>query len=132
MARMRKKTRAALALLALWLLLCGPSTPFFSERHRSTPRQPSLPTSSRYHFSCADEHINATLSGADVTRWMNPVEMVSTFVFFACVLAMLAMVVYLIALVGFCGCHLAVHYAIAGRQLRKPRLYTGTRRCASH
>ena len=128
MARMRRKTRAALALLAIWLLLGSPCTPFFSERHHNPLRQPPSPISSRDYFSCSEEHINTTLSGADLSRWMNPTEIATTVVSLACVLAIVVMVVYLLALVGFCGCHLAVNFAISGRQLQNPGIYTETRR----
>ena len=131
MARLRKKMRAVLTLLALWLLLCAPTTPFFSERQQPLPRRPASSEdvlSSQYYLSCANEHINSTLARTDVTYWMNPIHIVTTVVFGACVLAAMLIVVHLLVVVGFCGCHLAVHWAISGRQLPSPRIYTATQR----
>ena len=126
MAKFRKKTRAVFTLLALWLLLCAPTTPFFSERHQTLRRRPTSSwdvISSQYYF-CVDQHINSTLSRTDVTRWMQPAQIITTVVSVACVLAVMAMVVYLLALLGFCGCHFAVQWAISGRQIPRPQVYT--------
>ena len=126
MARLGKKLRAVIALLALWLLLCGTPTPFFSERHQPLPRRPASSEdviSSRYYFSLATEHINSTLSRADVTNWMNPIQIVTAVISGACLLAVMLMVLYLLVLLGFCGCHLAVHWAISDRHLPSSRLY---------
>lgn len=133
MAKLRKKTRAVFTLLACWLILCAPTTPFFSERHPALHKRPTPSKDvifGRYYFSCADEHINSTLSRADVTSWMNPIQIVTAVVSIAGVLAFMVMGIYLLMLVGFCGCHLAVHWAISGRQLLSPRIYTEERRYA--
>ena len=127
MDRMKKKN---LAWLLFWLFVFVPIKPFYSERPYVAARPPltkgdigsSHPQAHIYHgLSCGEDHINATLARADVTRWLNPTIILSSLAKMVVVAVIVMIVVYAFVMATFCCCHVGVHWAISGRYIR-PRL----------
>ena len=124
MARLQRKK---LAWLFLWLLVFVPIKPFYSERPYIAARPPqtkgelasSHPQSGVYHgLSCREDHINATLARADVTRWLNPTVILTSLAEITSVAMVVMMVVYVLVIATFCCCHLGVHWVLGERYLR--------------
>ena len=135
-AAMERLERKQLACLFLWLLVFMPIKPFYSERPYVAARLPqtkgdlasSHPQPGIHHgLSCGEDHINATLARADVTRWLNPAVIFTSLVNFFMVAIMAAMVVYVIIMAAFRCCHLGVHWTISGRYIR-PQFNNKTQR----
>ena len=127
MGKLRKKD---IAWLLFWLLVFVPIKPFFSERPYAAARPPltkgdigsSHPQAHIYHgLSYGEDHMNATLAHADVTRWLNPTIILSTLAKMVVVAVIVVMVVYAFLMATFCCCHVGVHWAISGRYIR-PRI----------
>ena len=133
MARLGRKKRAR---LFLWLLIFMPIKPFYSERPYIAA-QPSLTKGDLasnhlqpgvYHgLSCGEDHINATLARADVTRWLNPTVILTSLAEIVVVAVIAVMVVYVLVMASFCCCHLVVHWAIGERNIR-PKVNNITQR----
>ena len=127
MKRLRKKD---IAWLLFWLLVFVPIKPFHSEQP-SIAARPSLtkgdigsshPQAHIYHgLSCGEDHMNATLTRADVTRWLNPTIILASLAKMVMVAVIVMIVVYVFVMATFCCCHVGVHWAISGRYIR-PRL----------
>ena len=126
-AAMARLERKQLACLFLWLLAFMPIKPFYSERPYVAARPPptkgdlasSHPQPGVHHgLSCGEDHINATLARADVTRWLNPIAILTTLsnIFIVAIIAV--MVVYVLVMAAFWCCHLGVHWTISGRNIR--------------
>ena len=133
MARLGRKT---LSWLFLWLLVFVPIKPFYSERPYAAARPPptkgdpasSHPQPGVYHgLSCGEDHINATLARTDVTRWLNPTVILTSLAEVVVVAVIAVMVVYVLAMASFCCCHLVVHWAIGGMNIR-PKVNNKTQR----
>ena len=84
---MKKLRKKDIAWLLFWLLVFVPIKPFYSERPYAAARPPltkgdigsSHPQAHIYHgLSCGEDHMNATLARADVTRWLNPTVILVT------------------------------------------------------
>ena len=127
MGKLRKKD---IAWLLFWLLVFVPIKPFFSERPYVAARPPltngdigsSHPQAHIYHgLSCGEDHMNATLTRADVTHWLNPTIILSSLAKMVVVAVIMVMVVYVFLMATFCCCHVGVRWAISGRYIR-PRI----------
>ena len=126
-AAMARLERKQLVCLFLWLLVFMPIKPFYSERPYVAARPPptkgdlasSHPQPDVHHgLSCGEDHINATLARADVTRWLNPIAILTTLsnIFIVAIIAV--MVMYVLVMAAFWCCHLGVHWTISGRNIR--------------
>ena len=124
MARLERKQ---LAYLFLWLLAFMPIKPFYSEQPYVAARPPptkgdlasSHPQPGVHHgLSCGEDHINATLARADVTRWLNPTVILTSLTRIVIVAIIVVMVVYVLVMATFWCCHLGVHWTISGRNIR--------------
>ena len=137
MARLGRKE---FARLFLWLLVFVPIKPFYSEQPYVAARPPltkgdlasSHPQPGIYHgLSCGEDHINATLARADVTRWLNPTMILTSLAEVVVVVVIAVMVVYVLVMASFCCCHLVVHWAIGGRNIRQ-KVNNKTQRYTAH
>ena len=126
-AAMKKLRKKDITWLLFWLLVFVPIKPFYSERPYSAVQPPltrgdigsNHPQAHIYHgLSCGEDHMNATLARADVTRWLNPAVVLVTLANMAMVAVIMVMVVYVFIMATFWCCHVAVHWAIAGRYIR--------------
>ena len=124
---MSRLGRKKFARLFLWLLVVMPIKRFYSERPYTAARPPltkgdlasSHPQPGVYHgLSCGEDHINATLARAEVTRWLNPTVILTSLAEVIVVAVIVVMVVYVLVMASFCWCHLVVHWAIGGRNIR--------------
>ena len=128
--------RKKLARLILWLLVVMPIKSFYSERPYAAARPPlikgdlasSHPQPGIYHgLSCGEDHINATLTRVDVTRWLNPTVILTSLAEIVVVAVIAMMVVYVLVMASFYCCHLVVHWAMGGRNIR-PKVNNKTQR----
>ena len=133
MARLGRKK---LAQLFLWLLVFMPIKPFYSERPYVAAQPPltkgdlasSHPQPGVYHgLSCGEDHINATLARADVTRWLNPTVILTSLAEIVVLVMIAMMVVYVLVMATFWCCHLGVHWTVSGRCIR-PKVNNKTQR----
>ena len=138
MSRLGRKKPARLLFLwlFLWLLVFMPIKPFYSERPYAAARPPltkgdlasSHPQPGVYHgLSCGEDHINATLARADVIRWLNPAVILTSLAEIVVVAVIAVMVVYVLVMASFCSCHLVVHWAMGGGNIR-PKVNNKTQR----
>ena len=139
-AAMAKLRRKEFAWLLLCLLVFVPIKPFYSEQPYAAARPPltkrdlasSHPQAGIYHgLSCGDDHMNATLARADITRWLNPTVIVASLAEMVVVATIAVMVVYILIMATFWCCHLGVHWAISGECIR-PKFVGKTQRYQLH
>ena len=124
------------AWLFLWLLVIMPIKPFYSEQPYIAARPPltkgDLASSLRqpgvcHGLSCGEDHMNATLTRADVTCWLNPTVILTSQAEIV-VMAMIAVtVVYVLVMAMFWCCNVVVHWAIGERNIR-PKVNNKTQR----
>ena len=123
-ATMARLGRKNLARLFLWLLVFVPIKPFYSERPYIASRLPltkgdlasnHLQSGIYLALSCGEDHINATLARADVTRWLNPTVMLTSLAEIFVVAMTMMVVMYVLVMAPFWCCHLGVYWAVSGR-----------------